>query len=124
MWEVESPLTPHLGVDLTRNPFVRQAQTLCRRVLDQGQLFQLKVAAGRLTINRGDRVALGYPRCGGRATGRHRLYVEPRGQPCLGSRGGRYRYRPQPAEGVGHLAGGDDLICDGLGQVARRNAVG
>jgi hypothetical protein len=81
--------------------------------------LQLNVAGGRLAVNLGDHVVGAQPGRGSRATRRHRLDEEPFGQPCLFGRRGRYRDRLQPEEGVGHPAGGDDLISDALGQIDR-----
>jgi hypothetical protein len=57
--------------------------------------LQLNVAGRRLAVDLGDHVAGAQP-------GR-----------------GRYRDRIQPEEGVGHPAGGDDLVRDVLGQIDR-----
>src|SRR5215469_17157673 len=89
------------------------------RLLAQGQLLQLNVAGRWLTVNLGDHVLGAQPGRGSGPTGDHRLDEEPFGEPCLFGGCGRYRYRLQPEEGVGHPAGGDDLVRDALGQIDR-----
>jgi diacylglycerol kinase family enzyme len=89
---------------------------LVPRLAGQGDLLELNVARGGLAVEAGDHVAWPQAGLGGRAAGDHVPDEQPlRGLPLVGR--GRRGQRHDAEEGVGHGAGADDLVRDGLRQV-------